>query len=147
MREAMGGRRIVNSLAGRAGAGDRASRQTWVVSRVGFRGGSLHVHRNEDEAFYVLTGRVSLVCGEGAADLGPGAFALLPRGLPHSFWNPHAEPARVLVLSAPGAVEGYFAEAAALAKATGGQPDPQRLAALAEQYGIEVVGPPPGAAG
>ena len=50
-------------------------------------------------------------------------------------------PAKVLVVSSPGAVIGYFAEAAALTDASPtGQPDMARLAALAAEYGIEFVG-------
>src|SRR3954462_12432936 len=64
----------------------------------------LHVHDNEDEGFYVLAGRVSLLMpGRGAA-LGPGAFALAPRGVPPAYRGGD-EPARWLVTSTPAGFE------------------------------------------
>ena len=65
----------------------------------------------------------------------------MPRDIVHTFANPGAVPARVLVISSPGAVIDYFAEAAALTNASpAGQPDMQQLGALADEYGIEFVG-------
>ncbi len=61
------------------------------------------------------------------------------RDVPHSFANPSDTEARVLVVNSPGAVERYFEETAELAKATGGQVDMQKQAALARRYGIEFV--------
>ena len=73
--------------------------------------------------------------------MGPGTFVLMPRGIVHTFANPGAVPARVLVVSSPGAVIGYFEEAAALTNASpSSQPDMQQLGALAARYGIEFVG-------
>jgi len=64
----------------------------------------------------------------------------MPRGVVHTFANPGAVPARVLVVSSPGAVIDYFDEAAALTNASPtGQPDMARLADLAARYGIEFV--------
>ncbi len=99
-----------------------------------------HIHHNEDEAFYVLDGECSVRIGEQAHTLGPGTFALLPRGIAHTFANFGTTPAQVLVISSPGNVIHYFAEAAALTNAaSGGRPDMAQLAALAARYGIEFV--------
>jgi mannose-6-phosphate isomerase-like protein (cupin superfamily) len=100
-----------------------------------------HIHHHEDEALYGLEGELTVRVGDQLHTVGPGTFVLMPRDVVHTFSNPSAVPARVLVVSSPGAVIGYFAEAAALTNATPtGQPDMQQLGALAAQYGIEFVG-------
>jgi mannose-6-phosphate isomerase-like protein (cupin superfamily) len=100
-----------------------------------------HIHHNEDEALYGLEGEVTVRVGDQLHTVGPGTFILMPRDVVHTFSNPSAVPARVLVVSSPGAVIGYFAEAAALTNASPtGQPDMQQLGALAAKYGIEFVG-------
>jgi quercetin dioxygenase-like cupin family protein len=54
----------------------------------------LHVHREEDEAFYVLSGTVDFICGDERFRGTAGAFAYLPRDVPHSFLGVGDEPAR-----------------------------------------------------
>ena len=100
-----------------------------------------HIHHNEDEALYGLEGEVTVRVGEQIHTVGPGTFVLMPRDIVHTFSNPGAVPARVVVVSSPGAVIGYFEEAAALTNASPtGQPDMQQVVALAATYDIEFVG-------
>ncbi|MBW2281579.1 MAG: cupin domain-containing protein [Deltaproteobacteria bacterium] len=55
-----------------------------------------HHHEHEDELFLVLTGRLTLHLRDGSVDLGPGEFAIVPRGVEH---KPEARPeAEVLLL-------------------------------------------------
>jgi mannose-6-phosphate isomerase-like protein (cupin superfamily) len=101
-----------------------------------------HIHHREDEAFYVLDGECTIRIGEQVHTLGAGTFALLPRGIAHSFANPGSVAAHVLVISSPGGVIRYFEEAAALTNASPtGRPDMAKLAALAARYGIEYPNP------
>ena len=100
-----------------------------------------HIHHNEDEALYGLEGEVAVRVGDQIHAVGPGTYVLVPRDVVHTFSNPGTVPAKVLVISSPGAVIGYFEEAAALTDASPtGQPDVEQLAALARRYGIEFVG-------
>ena len=100
-----------------------------------------HIHHNEDEALYGLEGEVTVRVGDQLHPDAPGTFVLMPRDVVHTFSNPSAVPARVLVVSSPGAVIHYFEEAAALTNASPtGKPDMQQLGALAAKYGIEFVG-------
>src|SRR5918997_359688 len=100
-----------------------------------------HIHHHEDEALYGLEGEVTVRVGDQVHTVGPGSFVLMPRDVAHTFANPGTVPARVLVVSSPGAVIHYFEEAAALTNASPtGQPDMQQLGALAAKYGIEFVG-------
>ena len=47
----------------------------------------LHLHRNEDEAWIVLEGRLGVQLGEEDAVLTVGDAVLAPRGTPHTYWN------------------------------------------------------------
>ena len=100
-----------------------------------------HRHRHEDEALYGLEGALAVRVGDRVHTVGPGTYVLMPRGIVHTFANPGPVPAKVLVVSSPGAVIGYFAEAVALTDASPtGQPNMAQLDALAAEYGIEFVG-------
>jgi mannose-6-phosphate isomerase-like protein (cupin superfamily) len=65
------------------------------------KGVPLHLHRSEDEAWYVLEGTLRFQYGTREIDAGAGSGILLPRGTPHTFWNPGAEPARYLLIAGP----------------------------------------------
>ncbi len=100
-----------------------------------------HIHHDEDEALYGLEGEIMVRVGTHVHPVGPGTFVLMPRGILHTFANLGAVPARVVVVSSPGAVIGYFEAAAALTNASPtGQPDMAQLVELAATYGIEFVG-------
>jgi mannose-6-phosphate isomerase-like protein (cupin superfamily) len=120
--------------------GGRYAFQEMTVA-AGFPGVPPHIHHNEDEALYGLEGEVMVQIGDHVHPVGAGTYVLMPRGVVHAFSNPAVVPARVLVISSPGAVLGYFEAAAALTNASPtGQPDRQQLVALAAEYGIEFVG-------
>jgi mannose-6-phosphate isomerase-like protein (cupin superfamily) len=44
----------------------------------------LHVHLEEDEAFYILAGELLFTIGDDSFTSGPGAFVLSPMGVPHT---------------------------------------------------------------
>jgi len=44
----------------------------------------LHIHRNEDEAWYILDGRMTFYVGDTALEAGPGSFVFAPSGTPHT---------------------------------------------------------------
>ncbi len=99
-------------------------------------GPPLHVHRAVDEAFYVLAGDYEFHCGEQRFEAGPGAFVLLPRGLPPRYRS-GADGGRVLMLFTPGGTEAYFRDVAEVMSREGS--DDQVLAELARQHGIELL--------
>jgi mannose-6-phosphate isomerase-like protein (cupin superfamily) len=45
----------------------------------------LHVHRNEDELFYILEGHLKVLRGNEEITLNPGQSAFLPRNVAHTF--------------------------------------------------------------
>lgn len=69
----------------------------------------LHVHRNEDELFYVLAGRLIVTRGDEQLVLEAGESGFLPRLVPHTF-RIASETARVLVYVTPAGFEEYFRE-------------------------------------
>ena len=73
-----------------------------IVELEGRRGDMppLHVHRREDEIFYVLDGRLSLHLPDSSIELGPGEAAFAPRDVPHVY-RVESETARWLGIAAP----------------------------------------------
>ena len=96
----------------------------------------LHVHRNEDEGFYVLGGELTLYLPGDSVTLRAGEFFLAPRGVPHTY-EVGADGARVLVSSVPSGFERFVADVAALDAV-----DPATLTAVAAAHGIDILGPP-----
>ena len=47
----------------------------------------LHVHHGDDEAWYVLEGRLRLRIGDQVREAGPGQAVLAPKGMPHAYGN------------------------------------------------------------
>ena len=59
-------------------------------------GAPFHYHEELIESFYVLSGEIWFRVGDDEVALGPGGFAFVPAGVPHSFANRTDEPARML---------------------------------------------------
>jgi hypothetical protein len=69
-----------------------------------------HVHSREEEGFYVLEGEITFRVGDKRLVAGPGLFANMPVGTPHSFKNESGQPARMLISLAPAGLEKMFFE-------------------------------------
>jgi mannose-6-phosphate isomerase-like protein (cupin superfamily) len=106
----------------------------------------LHLHDREDEGFYLLEGEITVECGERSWQAGPGDFAFLPRGIPHTFLVTHG-PARGLQITAPAGFDRFIAELGRPAEHPGlptpAEPDLRRLIEAGERYGHQILGPPP----
>ena len=61
----------------------------------------LHLHRQDDEAWYVLEGRLGFRVGDEEREVGAGEAMFVRRGTPHSYWNAQAAPTRYLLVMAP----------------------------------------------
>ena len=110
-------------------------------------GSPLHVHSREDEWFYVFEGELTFWVG-GETNVAPaGAFVFGPKGIPHTFMV-SSERARFLLVTEPAGFEGFMRAAAEPAQrleippAPTEPPDMAALAALAAEYGLEILGPP-----
>jgi mannose-6-phosphate isomerase-like protein (cupin superfamily) len=63
----------------------------------------LHVHHREDEAFYMLDGRLTVRCGDATFGVTAGSYVFLPRDVPHGFVVEGETPVRMLNITTPGA--------------------------------------------
>ena len=97
-----------------------------------------HVHRHEDEAVYVLEGRLLVRLGAHERLLGPREFASLSRGIVHGQHNPGPEPTRFLSLLTPAGFEQYYADLDALLEHAPSI-SPEAAAQLLARYGAECV--------
>jgi quercetin dioxygenase-like cupin family protein len=106
----------------------------------------LHLHREDDEGFYLLGGRLILWVGHDRIDLEPGQFALAPHGIPHTYRVDSEEGARWLVTSSDASfdrfVRSYGEPATEDRLPDPSEPDIDRLNAVAAQHGIEILGSP-----
>jgi quercetin dioxygenase-like cupin family protein len=110
-------------------------------------GSPMHVHHNEDEWFYVTEGELRFWVGGRVIDAPAGSFVYGPRDVPHTFTVTSSE-ARFLLVSEPAGFESFVralsepAQASTPSPETSPPPDPERMAATAAEYGIEILGPP-----
>ena len=74
----------------------------------------LHVHRIQEETFYVLEGECEWQVGDQRVRATPGTYLFVPPGVPHNIANVADKPARVLMTVSPPGHEHYFEELAEL---------------------------------
>jgi quercetin dioxygenase-like cupin family protein len=103
----------------------------WTIP-AGFATG-LHVHRLQEETFYMLEGECEWHVGDQVVRATPGTYLFIPPGVPHNITNVSEKPARVLMTVSPPGHEQYFEEVAQLA-ARGARPDAKALAELRARY-------------
>jgi quercetin dioxygenase-like cupin family protein len=132
-------------------AADTTTGRVGVTDCLGPRGtGSpLHVHRNEDEWFFVIDGELTIWIGGETVVLPAGSFAYGPRDIPHTF-SVTSDTAHFLLVVNPGGFEsfvravGQSASSLTIPPADDSEPSPEQMAALvalAAEYGIEILGP------
>jgi mannose-6-phosphate isomerase-like protein (cupin superfamily) len=103
-------------------------------------GPPMHIHRDADEAFYVLDGEYVIVLDGREFTCPRGSFIHIPAGVSHGF-RVGKVASRKLNLYAPAAMVGYFDELAGVGRA-GPVPDAE-LVELAGRHGMDVLGPVP----
>jgi quercetin dioxygenase-like cupin family protein len=114
-----------------------------VEATITGQGPPQHIHRAEEEAFYVLAGEVNVQVGDQTVHGRPGSFVLIPRGTVHTFWNAGTGPAKLLAIVSPPGAEEYLADVIGdheIDSAT----FVDKMMAVADTYRVEVVGPPRG---
>src|SRR5882672_11743790 len=58
----------------------------------------LHLHQRDDEAWYVLEGTLRVQVGDQEVEARAGSGVFVPKGTPHTYWNPAPEAARYLLI-------------------------------------------------
>src|SRR4051794_40550941 len=103
-----------------------------------------HIHRDADEFFFVVEGRVDVLFEDAWHSLGPGQFLHVPRGTLHTFRNATTEAARMLSGFVPSGFERFFRDFGHPARLEDVEPLPvqeaeiQRLKTTASQHGMEL---------
>jgi quercetin dioxygenase-like cupin family protein len=113
----------------------------------------LHVQPEDHESFYVLEGELTFYLEDSEPiPARAGSFVHIPKGTPHAF-QVDSEIARFLDLTTPQH-EAFMCAAGDPAQGRelppAGPPDietVEKVNATAQQYGVEILGPPPGAQG
>lgn len=95
-----------------------------------------HIHRREDETFYVVEGEVEIQVGGETFIAREGDTAFLPRDVPHSWHVVGGRAARMLVAAVPAGLDGFFVEMSQLPQDS--PPDVSRVLDVAARYGIEI---------
>ena len=67
-----------------------------------------HVHREHDEAFYILEGPFRFLLGDEWFDAATASLVVVPRGTRHGFETKSG--CRALLLTIPAGLEGFFRE-------------------------------------
>jgi mannose-6-phosphate isomerase-like protein (cupin superfamily) len=102
----------------------------------------LHVHYREDEAFWILEGDVTITVGDTTVECHAGDYAFGPRGVPHRY-TVGENGCRMLFILTPGGFEGLVREmgepAGARTLPPPAEPDMERVAAVAQAYGCELL--------
>lgn len=99
-----------------------------------------HIHRNEDETFYVVEGRCSIRLGDRVVSAGPGDYVHVPRGLVHNFHNDGDEPMRMILTFTPAGIEHFFLETLERGAAPGDvEAVAARYAEAAPRHGLEFL--------
>ncbi len=96
-----------------------------------------HLHREQEEWFYVVEGGFILEAGEKRTTLNVGDSLLVPRGVPHAWASLSAAVGRLLIVFTPaGPMEAFFRKVAPSDSVPGPTPE------LWRTYGMEWIGPP-----
>jgi mannose-6-phosphate isomerase-like protein (cupin superfamily) len=91
------------SLRGSAlgGSGDDFVLVQWTAEVGDHWIAPLHVHHDDDEAWYVLQGRLGFRLGGEEFEVGPGSAVLARRGTPHTYRNAGDVAAEYLLVMPP----------------------------------------------
>ncbi len=107
-----------------------------------------HIHHNEDEAFYLLRGRIEAQLGDQKIVAEQGAFLWLPRNVLHGFTVSADGPCTILTITTPAGFSEFVAEVGTPTTSTAmpepSEPDIPRLFEISSRYGIEYPPPPEG---
>lgn len=103
-----------------------------ITESVTVGGAPLHMHRNDDEVFYVLDGVLKVTIDGVEHTVPAGGTVYIPRGAAHA-WDTEGE-ARLLIVTAPGGLEEFLAQ---LHTWPEGYADGWRV--LGERYGYTLI--------
>ncbi len=104
-----------------------------------------HVHRREDETFYIIEGEMTFYVDGKAIKAPAGGTVRAVRDIPHWFRNETDQPVRALTLISPAGFENFFLEVGTPLASMSQEPpaptqqDINKLLATAPRYGLEIL--------
>ncbi|TIS44406.1 cupin domain-containing protein [Mesorhizobium sp.] len=111
----------------------------------------LHVHRNEDEIFHIIEGRMRFQINGHERMVGSGETVIAPKGLPHTFKVESPEGAHTLTVTRGSDFETMVRQASRPAERPNlpppAEPTPEMIEVLTRicrANGIDILGPPMG---
>ena len=104
-------------------------------------GPPLHIHHQQHETIYFLTGSYKVQIDDDVFRCEAGGFVHIPRGARHAFVNVSDRLGECMVTFAPGGTDKFFEEFAPVVRSAD-HPDPAKIAPIFAKYGWELVGPP-----
>ncbi|MGH2989845.1 MAG: cupin domain-containing protein [Solirubrobacterales bacterium] len=116
-----------------AETGGRQCFSEWTVD-AGEDGPPPHLHREHQEAFFVVEGTLTFRADAETIEAEAGSFVFLPPGVVHTFSNRGDAPARCVNAYVPGGIEGFFIEVGEAV--AGGEPDPAEIERLSAKYDV-----------
>ena len=102
----------------------------------------LHVHRREDEWYYVLSGEFLFKVDGESHTLPVGGSIWLPRGIPHVWANTSAAEAKLILVCQPGGFEKFFEEMGSEMAKVDSVNAQRKMKEVLAKYGMELLGPP-----
>jgi len=110
----------------------------------------VHTHLKEDEAYYLLDGEWEIYDTDHkeTLSLGPDNYVYVPMGINHGFKNVGKQPGRMILITTPGGLEGFFEGIGQVIEdinnpppPPSGPPDFAKAAQVAAKYNITFVPP------
>ncbi len=124
-------------MSGKDTAGNWAMFEAIVPPQFGV---PLHLHHNQEEWFWILSGNFTFEVGGEIYRLAPGMSLLGPRKISRRWRNTDTSPGRLLILVQPsGHLEEFFEVLYLLSPEE--RQDVQRINKLFRDCGMEVLGP------
>ena len=113
---------------------DRTGGGFCIIEEVNPLDTPLHVHKNDDELFYVLEGEHVFQIGDQEYHSGPGSTVFGPREVPHAHRRVVPRTGRFLTMVYPAGFEGFFRELSEAERTDASMPEAYE--GVSRKYGI-----------
>jgi len=137
------GNEVTVKISSRDTGGEYAVFELWTEP---LTGPPLHLHREQDECWYILEGHYRFHVDGQDLYASAGDTVLAPRGTRHTFQCIGTTPGRLLTTVIPGGLDLFFEEIETMVSRETA-PDPAQLVPIFEKHGMELHGPPLAAMG
>jgi mannose-6-phosphate isomerase-like protein (cupin superfamily) len=102
----------------------------------GLGGPPTHIHAYQDELFTCTAGKVTVELDGVSRVMTPGSSLMMPRNVPHMFYNPFDKETRIVAVVSPAGLEKYYKE---LSELPPGPRDMTKIAAIMKRHGLSLV--------